>query len=213
MKTAIWTLGLILGFLPISLLEELAHATSLSLIPSVERVEIGDPVEVTVMINNLGNMSSPSLSVFDLVIDFEPTVLSFMSANYGDPILGNQLDLSGFGSFSETQAEVASVNVFELSQDLPEELNLFQVADFTLVTLNFTAIGVGNSAFSLSNSPVAPLGDAFGLPLPVDEVETATITVVPEPLTILGSGTAIIFGAWFKKKGCVAKNKLTTDNS
>ena len=154
----------------------------------------------------------PSLSTFDLEIAFNPIVLSFISADYGDPILGNQLDLTGLGTIFETKSEVGSVNVFELSQDLPEDLELFQIGDFTFVTLNFIAIGLGNSFLNLSHSSVPILGDAYGLPLAVEEVKTASIKVVPEPLTFLGSGMAIAWGAWFKKKCGNHKSALKSQN-
>ncbi|MDJ0601661.1 MAG: PEP-CTERM sorting domain-containing protein [Crocosphaera sp.] len=168
------------------------YGISLNVIPSVETVQVEQSVNVDVTITGLGNGEPPSLSTFDLDLDFDPTVLSFNSATFSE-----QLNLSGLGTISAVTPGTVSVNAFEISFDSPQTLDEQQLGDFTLITLNFSALALGSSDLNLS---VNALGDSSFLPLIAEEVNNASVSVVPEPLTILGSLTAIGFGTLFKRK-------------
>ena len=163
-----------------------AQGISLGFGPSSQSVAIGLPVSVGVTISELGDLSPPSLSTFDLNITFDPGLLSFNSAVFGDPVLGDQLDVMGLGG-NPTFAGIISpgvLNIFELSFDSPDDLNTLQAGNFTLATLVFASIGVGTSALEIS---VNTLGDAVGDPLSA-AVTSGSITVnsssIPEPAVL-----------------------------
>jgi hypothetical protein len=112
-----------------------AQAVSLSLEPSAQTVVLGNLVDVAVRIADL---DIPALSTFDLDISFDPGILTFSQATFGDPVLGDQLDILGLGSLTDAIPGVGVVNLFELSFDLPEDLTALQAPSFTLATLTFS---------------------------------------------------------------------------
>lgn len=204
-----WSLlGIACGLLPTILTVKTVQAASLALIPAVQSVEVGNAVEIEVVISGLGDVSAPSLSTFDLDVNFDPSILAFSSATFGDPILGDQLDLLGFGSLTDVTAGAGTVNLFELSFDLPSDLDSLQPDSFTLATLNFNAIGVGSSPLAIST--VNALGDANGLPLLIEAVSGANVEVtpstatVPEPsLSLLSLFSALGVGGFLLRKQSV----------
>lgn len=161
--------------------------------PIAQTVASGATVDVGVVISGLTDGDAPSLSTFDLDISFDPSVLSFGSAVFGDPVLGDQLDVFGLG-FNPTLDLVTGsgvLNIFELSLDSPDDLDTLQVGSFTLATLTFEALTGGTSPLGIS---INALGDAYGDPLAA-EVTSGSVTVTgaaPEPATLalLGLGIA-----------------------
>ena len=110
--TGLQAQGVILGFDPVS-----------------QSVDLGLPVSVGVVISGLGDATSPSLGAFDIDIQFDPGRLSFGSALFGDPVLGDQLDVLGLGG-NPTFAGITSpgvLNLFEVSLDVPADLNALQI--------------------------------------------------------------------------------------
>jgi len=187
-----------------------AQAVTLDIIPSSQSVSLGSSVEVGVGISGFGVGVAPSLGVFDLDLIFDPAILSLTGVVYGDPFLGDQLDLFGFGSFISTTPGAGMVNLFELSFDFPSDLDDLQAAAFTLVSLTFSADANGISSLGIT---VNELGDSLGDPL-FAQVGSGSVSVgstnpVPEPSTIflLGSGLLGMVGIrqW--------KNKAVVSNS
>lgn len=163
-----------------------ATASQIQIVPSSTLVSTGDTVTTDISISGLGN--GTSLGVFDLSLLYQnPFAFSFV--NFGDPLLGDQLNLSGFGTLTDSTNTAGSLHLFELSFDDPATLNSLQAASFTLARVGFTALGPGTGLFSLSN---VVLGDAIGNPLVPDSVVGASVTVgggpgsaVPEPSTFV----------------------------
>jgi hypothetical protein len=164
-------------------------------------VTLGNMAAVTLDITGLGN--GTALGTFDVSVGFDPGILGFSSAVYGDTSLGDQLDLEALGTISSTTSGVGTVELFELSLDSPTVLASSQATSFTLVTLDFNTLGLGQSALSIS---INALGDQNGNSLNATTldgsvtVNPSTVTS-PEPGTILllGSGLLVLVGAARKR--------------
>jgi hypothetical protein len=150
----------------------------------------------------LGNQTAPSLSAFDLGILYNPNYLSLIGVSFGDPILGDQLNLSGYGSLTTTTPGVAQGNLVEfaiavVSLDSESVLNSLQAGDFILASLTFSGVSVSGGLNSISfanlyDAAINPdsthiLLDAANNPIPSSDVilGSSNIQVVPEPDTIL----------------------------
>ena len=104
-----------------------AHAVTLDLLPASSSVNLGDPVQVELRISGLGEGTAPSLGAYDFTLAFNPAVLGFGAFTFGDPVLGNQLDLTGFGTVAGFDGGTAGqLNVFEISLDLAGDLDALQ---------------------------------------------------------------------------------------
>lgn len=171
-----------------------AQAIAIGLSPSSANIELGNQVDVDLIISDLGDGFAPSLGAFDFNVNFDSTILDFSSLTFGDPILGDQLNLFSylFGLDSINgfmEVDDSTVNLFEISLDWPQDLDDFQVDSFTLATLTFNTIGEGTSNLDLNN---VILGDAFGAPLTAEIVNSSvtviprTVPSVPEPTTTIG---------------------------
>lgn len=159
-----------------------AHAISIDLVADQTSATTGNLVSVAVTISGLNNMSAPSLGVYDLDIIFDSSLFAFNNLIWGDSSKGNQLDLTGFGSLQSSNLSTGLINLFELSFDDIANLNNGQAGEFTLFTLVFNAIAIGNGHFSLGANL---LGDAEGEYLPLNTINNTQVTVtnvtVPEP--------------------------------
>ena len=195
--------SLAIGLLPTILTAKLAQAASLEILPVSQNAELGDSVEVQVVISELGSFGAPSLGAFNLNVSFDDTILDFAGLTFGD-----QLDVQNLGSiraFSEDpNPNVGLVAFFEISLDPPGILDSFQEASFTLATLNFNVTAEGIALLNISS---ATLDDSLGNTISVDSILDAVIngtepSTIPEPSTILGLLTlgGIVLGASKKKQ-------------
>ncbi len=162
--------------------------------PLSQTAAVGSSVDVDLSISGLGDGSAPSLGVFDIDVKFDPAVLAFNAAVYGD-----QLGFD-FGSLQITNPDTDTVNLFELSLDSAATLNALQAPHFVLATLTYDVLGAGVSDLS---ADVLALGDAEGLPLSADTVDgSITASVVPEPATGILTGLG-----WLALLGCALRNR------
>lgn len=177
-----------------------AQAVMVAFNPATPSANAGDTVDIAITISDLGDGAAPSLGVYDLTVGYDPLLLApFGSPSivFGDPVLGNQLDLFGLGSVTSFDDSVAGVwNLFELSLDSVSDLDSLQAASFVLGTVTFKAIAPGTSPLSFLS---ATLGDAAGDPLSVS-LGSGEVTVnsspVPAPavLWLLLPGLALVMG-------------------
>ena len=164
----------------LALCQGTAQAISLNLVPSPQNAFLGNAIDVAVTISELGDGLAPSLSVYDLDISFNDTILDFSNATFGDPVLGNQLDLSGFGDMKLSVPSADVVQIVQVSFNSPGDLDTLQADSFTLATLTFDTIATGTSPLNLS---ITHLGDSLGNPLPAN-VGSSSVTVSNRPITV-----------------------------
>jgi hypothetical protein len=183
-----------------------AHAISLGFSPASQAVPGGSSVAVDLVISGLGNFAAPSLSAFDLIIKYEPTILGLTAVAIGDPVLGgDQLDLGEGSIFVVDDLGSGQVELVDFSLASIGVLDIRQPGSFTLARLTFDALAIGTSPLEI----IAPMGlvdpifgDSNGDPLDVVRV-AGSITVVPEPstVTLFLMGTLALGMAWRRTAG------------
>jgi len=137
--------------------------------------------------------------VYDITVGFNPAVLSFNSVVYGDPVLGDQLDLFGLGSLMSTTTGTGSVELFEFSFDGVDDLNNLQAHDFILAASSYDTFGAGTSPLTFLG---VVLGDANGDSLRVTTSDSRVIvegvgaSPVPEPYAIMLVALGLWLMAW-----------------
>jgi len=186
------------------------YALSISFVPDAQDVFFGDQATVDVLVSDLGMDQAPSLGSFDLTLGFDPTILAFNSLVFGDPVLGDQLDVFGLGSNPMDAFEIVpgAVNMYEVSLDFPWDLHDFQADTFVLASLKFDTLALGTSGLDILPGLIPPVfADAWGEPLDYS-ADPGSITViprestdpVPEPGTILLLGSGLLGLAGLRKK-------------
>ena len=161
------------------------QAAQITVTPSVAELQIAEELRIDLDISQLGDGVSPSISIFDIGLSFDPSVFSFTGVTFSD-----QLDLFGLGSTQIVDdGLLGSVNLFELSFDFSSDLDLLQLSSFTLASLNFDAISVGNSGFTAS---VNSLGDSLGDALTAD-ITNASVRVTPSAASVPAPSSLALF--------------------
>ena len=179
--------ALFLGILP-------SQAAVITVEASSPVVVLGTPVSVEVGVTGI---MGTDVGVYDLDVNFDPTVLSFTSVTFGDPVLGDELNLFGYGSATNVDASNAasgSVEVSELAFDSPQDLQSYQPPAFGLFTVGFDTVGGGSTAVS---STVNVLGDGGGNSLnysygPPATIDVAVLTPEPSAFGLFAIGLGII---------------------
>jgi len=170
-------------------LPRVASAITITVEPATQVAQVGDRgVPVDVVISGLGDGHAPSLAGFDISLGFDPRFLDLGDFRLGDPVRGDQLDLSGFGSFSDViPLSPDVINVFELSFDSPGVLDGQQSGTFVLFQVEFDVIAEGTGRILLN---VNDLVDAEGESL-MALTGGGEILAVPEP----GASVALLLAA------------------
>ena len=162
-----------------------SHAIMVSISPTSQSATAGSQVHANLVVSGLGDRATPSLGTFDVNVGFDPAILSFISADFG-----NQLDILGLGSIQTVTRGIGVFVLFELSLDQPSDLDTLQKGSFTLASLNFNALAAGTSALRIS---IIALGDSMGNPLVADSVNgNVNVTAVPEPSSYLLMGVGFL---------------------
>lgn len=178
-------------------------ASTIFVDPSSQGVASGSTAVVQIGFSRVGDLSPQFLSAFDIQLSYDPSLLTLLGVTHGDPVYGNQLDLSGFGTmtFDDTFTP-GIVHLMELSFDSPALLEQQQLSRFTLATLSFQAAGAGQSPLALE---VNMLTDQYGMSIQPSAVVGGSIAVgqspVPEPamFVLFGSGLAVL-GLWGRRR-------------
>lgn len=172
-----------------------AQAITIDLIPDQSQLNSGDTLAVEVRISGLDNIAK-SVGVYDVNFNYDSNLFSFNKIIRGDSILGNQLDLIGFGTLQDITPGSGWINLFELSFDDALDLDALQAGEFTLFSVLLDAVSTGTGSFSLD---VNTLGDAYGNDLFPNTINNASVTVgsisVPEPsnfLLLMGMLAALV---------------------
>ena len=163
-----------------------ANAINIELTTDKNALTLGDTLAIDVRISGLNHGSSPSLGAYDLDFNYDPNLFAIHSIMWGDAIQGNQLDLMNYGSFQDSNSGNGWLNLFELSFDSAEDLNLLQAGEFILFTVLLNAIADGSSILSLTANS---LSDAYGEELFIAPINNLSVVVnsvsVPEPSSVL----------------------------
>jgi hypothetical protein len=127
-----------------------SHANAiLTITPGTQSVSAGSPVSFAVNISGLG--SGIALGAYVLDIGFDSALLNFSQATFGDPVLGDQLDLLKTGSNAPSATpSLGNIKLIEFSLDDSATLIAQQARQFTLTTLSFTSLTQGTSPLTLS---------------------------------------------------------------
>ena len=152
-----------------------AQALSITLslvVTTAEPVEVGETVDVEVQIAGLDGGALPSLQSYNLTIGFDETILDFTSISYSTELT------PGF-----TGGPTEGTGTVQFTQITTETDLTLQPDAFTLATLTFTALDVGDSALgflSLGNASLAAQSGGGSLFPSLASATGATVTV-PEP--------------------------------
>ena len=128
--------------------------------------DIGDIVQVPLVVQGLANTPESTLGAFDVTFTFDDDVLSLASAIIGDPFLGDQLNFSGldlvaFGAAGVELIGGDTIRVFEISFDPPDDLVSLQLDAFVLARFEFVAVAVGRSPLAFQ-AGLSAFSDAIG---------------------------------------------------
>ena len=111
----------------------------LSLTPNSANVGQSEQFNIDVSISGLTDFTAPALASYDIDIQFDNSILSFV----GGSIL-SQLDLGIFGSFEDIQQTGSNnINLNGVSFEDSGDLDALQTDEFTIATLTFDAIDIG----------------------------------------------------------------------
>lgn len=161
-----------------------AYALSIDLAANQSTVNLGDEVAVQVRISGLEG--DTAVGVYDLQLNYDSSIFSLHQIVWGDAVIGNQLDLLGFGSLQDSSSDTNTLTAFELSFDDLLDLESLQASEFSLFSIILKSIALGTSQFSLTSSL---FGDANGSELMIDSINNTQVSVgsvvVPEPSSLL----------------------------
>ncbi len=163
-----------------------AWATLLSFNPSASSINVGESLNVNVVISDLGGSF---VGGFDFDVTFDDAILAFdsysLTDNLGDISAGDADDWS-FGDIGFGTINLAEISwLWDLS---------FQGDSFTLATLSFTGSSVGSSGLGFGFANISDdRGTSIALSLDTGSIDVAAAPApVPEPATMLLLGTGLV---------------------
>jgi hypothetical protein len=177
-----------------------ALPVTLALVPSSPSVSLGQALSVDIVVGGLTELEGGgeiALESFDLDLAFDTSRLAFTSLVYGsalgDPGDSGETFVSGPGDPNGTGVAL----LFEFSLLTEAQLLGLQAAPFTLATLQFQALALGDAVLELVNVSGDSLGGVAGRVLGDELAAPSALTVqvlaVPEPgVLALGAAAALL---------------------
>lgn len=158
--------------------------------------QTADAIEIGLSISGLAD---DALGTYDLNIQFDPTHLAFATVAFGDPFLGDELDVFDLGG-NNVAAELLApgvLNLFESSLDDAADLQTLQADSFTLAIIRFDVLSGGSSELDLLINSLAEAG-GDGLSANTAPLTVNTVAAVPLP----GMFWPMVGGLWvvFKRR-------------
>ena len=185
-----------------------AEAITLSLAPSTQVVPAGSPVNVSLVVSGL--KAAIAIGLFDVSLDYDANVVGFKNAVFGDPTLGDQLDVFGFGSETAITSGVGTVQLFESSLDFPDDLIHLQADAFVLAVVSFDTLVDGVSPLGLR---INFLEDANSEALSAETRDGMIVVArVIEPSTLLLVLSGVVAGVWCRSRARSKRNACITTN-
>lgn len=171
-----------------------ANAITVSLDPIASTVNVGNTVDINLIISDLGAFVPPSLGSFVLEVAYDDSLLSFDSAVYSN-FLGAGLDID---FVTTTGTGFVELDNFSFLSDI--DLDGIQDSSFLLATLTFNGLNEGIS--DLITTPI-DFSTAAGADITSSVLVTnATVEVlnVPEPTTPLLMLSSLLLLGGFRHK-------------
>src|SRR6185295_6688986 len=87
--------NLVASVAALSVTSSAVAAINISLEPTPQTINVGDPATMDLVVSGLGNLSAPSLGAFDFDLSYNPAIISAVSLTFGTD-LGTPLESSRF---------------------------------------------------------------------------------------------------------------------
>lgn len=170
-----------------------AHAISIGFDPVSSSVTLDDSFDVDIVISGLGDGEEASVSAFDIDVSYDSAVLDATAVIFGSLLGGGPLL-----SFQDAIFNPGFVDIAELSLLSSLDLDALQASSFTLATVTFHAIGIGDSLLNIPTEDMLPIvgldiKDAFGFELDVTSI-AANVTVEPRAVPVPGALPLLVIG-------------------
>jgi len=160
---------------------------SLSLSPAKQNTIVGDTLTYSIIVAGLKGSAdlpdiSPALGSFDIMLDYDSSVLTYDSATFG-----NFLNVDASGDSQLDASTTGQVNLMDISSGTAAALEAAQTSSFSLGTVTFTLDQVQSTAITFDAQ--TSLGDENSNSL---TFSTSNASAVPEPGTYAFAGMGIV---------------------
>lgn len=153
-------------------------------------IQAGQQFDVAVAID----LGSDSLYAFNVNVLYDASRFDVVAVQFGDPVLGNQLELTGPSPFTHSAGgSPGSLTLFDWSQDSASAIDNLQESSFRLATVRFEADASASGSAGFDPYACAGcLNRPGGGAVPVDGLVGFTASIqggstMPEP------GAALLF--------------------
>ena len=164
-----------------------ASGAALSFRSDISTINIGEMVNVDIMISGLENID---IGAFDFNINYDDPILVYNSYSLGNGlgVIPDDAEDWSLGDSGDGTVNIAEISYLD---DLSSQLD-----EFILATITFTGNTAGTSALTFSD---VFLGDALGDPVEFLQNE-GSLQVVPVPATLYLFSSGILFLVGRRKK-------------
>jgi len=188
-------LTLVIGLVGLIRVPASQSAVFLGFSPGSTAFSNGDALSLDIVVSGL-DADFEIVSAFDLNVNYDSSLLSFTGATFGSDLGANtssdMFDFSADAYADYDDSMMGTVNLWSLSWLSDTELEAIQGDSVTLATLDFDALGSGDTADALSFG--------FGPGQDIKGLNAEPLDIVPEPGTfvLLISGLACLVGLGLK---------------